>query len=138
METTTRRSVTATLDGAPYTTRISTRGLEMIADEPADHGGSDLGLRPHELLLSSIAACTAITMRMYADRKQWKVDRIHVTASMEREQHGKAIDTRIHLEVDVPTELPADQRERMLQIARACPVHRTLESPIHITSALRT
>jgi len=138
METTTRRSVTATLDGAPYTTRISTRGLEMIADEPADHGGSDLGLRPHELLLSSIAACTAITMRMYADRKQWKVDRILVTASMEREQHGKAIDTRIHLEVDVPTELPADQRERMLQIARACPVHRTLESPIHITSALRT
>lgn len=137
MEATTRRSVTATLDGAPYATRITTRGLELTADEPADHGGQDLGLRPHELLLSAIASCTAITVRMYADRKQWVVPSITVTASMERDQVGKAIDTRIHLELELPFDLPAEQRERLLQIARLCPVHRTLESPIHISSALR-
>ena len=137
MDTITHRSVTATLDGAPYTTRIQSRGLEMLADEPADHGGSDLGLRPHELLLSSLASCTAITLRMYADRKQWQVGSIGVTATMEREQRGKAVDTRIHLEIDVPKSLPAEQRERLLQIAKACPVHRTLESPIHLSSALR-
>ncbi|MEO8590037.1 MAG: OsmC family protein [Flavobacteriales bacterium] len=137
METITRRSVSATLDGAPYTTRITSRGHALIADEPADHGGADLGMRPHELLLSAIASCTAITMRMYADRKGWKADGITVTANLEREQQGKAIDTRIHLEVDLPKDLPADQRERLLQIARMCPVHRTLESPIHLTSELR-
>lgn len=137
MDNITQRSVTATLDGAPYTTRIQSRGLEMLADEPADHGGSDLGLRPHELLLSSLAACTAITVRMYADRKQWKVESIGVTATMEREQRGRAIDTRIHLEIDIPKTLPDEQRERLLQIARSCPVHRTLESPIHLSSSLR-
>lgn len=137
MDSITHRSVTATLDGAPYTTRIQSRGLEMLADEPADHGGSDLGLRPHELLLSSIAACTAITLRMYADRKQWKLASIGVTATMDREQRGSAIDTRIHLEIDVPGSLSPEQRERLLQIAKACPVHRTLESPIRLSSSLR-
>lgn len=137
MDSITQRSVTAILDGAPYTTRIHSRGLEILADEPADHGGSDLGLRPHELLLSSLAACTAITLRMYADRKQWKVGSIGVTATMEREQSGRAVDTRIHLEIDVSKSLPDEQRERLLQIAQACPVHRTLQSPIHLSSTLR-
>ena len=137
METITRRSVSAILDGAPYTTRVTSRGHELIADEPKDHGGRDLGMRPHELFLTAIASCTAITLRMYADRKEWEVGPIAVTASLEREQHGKAVETRIHLEVDVSPDLPPDQRERLLQIARACPVHRTLESPIHLTSALR-
>ena len=73
----------------------------MIADEPKDHGGRDLGMRPHELFLTAIASCTAITLRMYADRKEWEVGPIAVTASLEREQHGKAVETRIHLEVDV-------------------------------------
>ena len=137
MQHTSHRSVTAVLDGAPYATRITTRGREMIADEPTDHGGTDQGLRPHELLLSALASCTAITMRMYADRKQWAVSSIGVTVSMERTQNGAQIDTKIHMEIDLPADLPLEQRERMAQIARACPVHRTLENPIHLTSGLR-
>lgn len=137
MLNTTTRTVTATLDGAPYATRITARGKDIIADEPLDHGGTDLGFRPHELFLSALASCTAITMRMYADRKQWNVSSIGVTINMERDQDGAKVDTRISIEVDLPADLPQDQRERLLQIAKACPVHRTLENPIHLNAHLK-
>lgn len=130
------RRVTATLEGAPYTTRITARGMAFLADEPADHGGADQGPRPHELLLSSLAACTAITMRMYADRKGWPATPITVTAAMAREQRGAQVDTRIRLDIELPPTLSAEQRERMLTIGYACPVHRTLQNPITITAAL--
>ncbi len=137
MQHTSHRSVTAVLEGLPYTTKLTTRGLDLVADEPLDHGGQDLGFRPHELLLSALASCTAITLRMYADRKQWNVAPIGVTVTMERTQSGSSIDTRIHLEIDLPQHLSDEQRARMLQIARSCPVHRTLESPIHLSAGLK-
>lgn len=127
-----KRSITATLDGEPYATRLSTRGISILADEPAEHGGQDLGPRPHELLLGALASCTAITLRMYADRKQWNVGPIEVTAVMDRSQEGNKVDTRIRLEVALRPDLPEDQRARLLQIAAMCPVHRTLENPVHM------
>jgi putative redox protein len=78
-----------------------------------------------------------ITLRMYADRKQWKVPFITVTASMDRTQEGAVVNTELHLEVDLPKDLPIEQRERLLQIAKACPVHRTLENPLHISAGLK-
>lgn len=136
MATRSERSVTATLDGAPYATRITTRGLELIADEPADHGGTDQGLRPHELLLGSLASCTAITLRMYADRKGWSVPSIGITVHMDRTQEGAKIDTDLKITVELPEGLSQEQRERLVQIAKACPVHRTLENPIHLKAEL--
>ena len=133
---TTKRSVSAVLDGAPYATRITTRGLELVADEPSDHGGTNSGMRPHELFLSALASCTAITVRMYADRKGWNTGALTVTASLERTQEGREVDSKIHLDLQVANALPEDQRARLLQIAGMCPVHRTLESPIRITKAL--
>ncbi len=133
---TTERTATAILEGKPYTTRIISRGLETVADEPLDHGGADEGLRPHELLLGALASCTAITLRMYADRKQWSTGAITVTASMDRKQEGKSVETAIHLVIGIAEQLPKDQQERLLQIAGACPVHRTLTSPMHITKAI--
>ncbi len=124
------------LDGAPYRTVLTARGITAVADEPAEHGGQDQGLRPHELLLSALASCTAITLRMYAGRKQWDTGGITVQATLERTQTGRAVESRIHLEIGFGREMPTDQRERLLQIASACPVHRTLESPIHLTSSL--
>ena len=132
----TERSVTAVLDGAPYATRITARGLELISDEPAEHGGTDQGMRPHELLLGALASCTAITLRMYADRKEWNVPRIGITVSMERTQEGAKVETEMTIHVDLPADLPVEQKERLVQIAKACPVHRTLESPIHLKALL--
>lgn len=136
MDKNTHRSVTATLDGLPYTTRIVARGLEAIADEPVDHGGQDTGQRPHELLLGALASCTAITLRMYADRKQWDIGAIRVVAALDRTQTGRSIESRIHLEVAFSGVLETEQRDRLLQIAKSCPVHRTLESPIILSSSL--
>jgi putative redox protein len=129
----THRSVSATLDGAPYVTRLESRGISAIADEPPEHGGQDLGLRPHEWLLGALASCTAITMRMYAERKHWDVGPIHVEAAMDRDQEGSRVDTRIRMEVTLRPDLPAEQRARLLQIAAMCPVHRTLENPISMS-----
>ncbi len=96
-----QRSVTAILDGAPYATRILSGEKTIIADEPVDHGGTDQGFRPHELLLSALASCTAITLRMYADRKGWAVSFIKVRVDMEREQEGAKVDTRMVIVVDL-------------------------------------
>lgn len=133
----THREVTAELSGAPYRTTLTARGITAVADEPAEHGGQDSGLRPHELLLGALASCTAITLRMYAQRKNWDVGAIRVHAALDRRQSGRAVDSRIHLEVSFGKEIPEEQRERLLQIAGACPVHRTLEGPIAITKALK-
>lgn len=129
-------SVTAVLHGAPYRTRLTARGIEAIADEPVDHGGADEGLGPHELLLSALASCTAITLRMYADRKGWETGGITVKASMERIQEGRTVESLMQLDLSFGNDLPADQKERLLQIAGACPVHRTLQSPINIQRSL--
>ena len=99
-------------------------------------GGQDQGPAPHEMLLGGLAACTAITLRMYADRKQWAVGAIEVKVTLEREQKGREIESRIHLAIGFGNPLEEDQRQRLLQIARSCPVHRTLESPIHLSSSL--
>lgn len=132
-----QRHVKASLVGQPFRTEITTRGITAIADEPADHGGTDTGMRPHELLLGALASCTAITLRMYADRKGWDTGGIHVEATLDRSQEGRDVESRIHLEVSFGKDLTPEQTERLLQIAGACPVHRTLESPIHLTRSLK-
>ena len=78
----------------------------------------------------------SITLRMYADRKQLPVRRVEVTCSMDRKAEGGAVDTAFHLTVLVDGDITPEQRERMLQIAAMCPVHRTLTGPLRITAAL--
>jgi putative redox protein len=137
MDTHSRRSVTASLEGEPYTTRISARGLETLADEPADQGGADLGLRPHELLLGALSSCVAITLRMYAGRKDWTITPFKVHAHMDRQQHGASVESAIHVELELPGHLTAEQRQRLQEIAAKCPVHRTLENPIALSIGQR-
>lgn len=136
MEHRSHHTVTAILDGAPYTTRISADGHDLLADEPADLGGSDLGPRPHDLLCASLAACTAITLRMYAARKGWPHEAIRVTAELDRLSANGKVESRFTLKVGLPEGLDDHQRARMLQIATHCPVHRTLENPIHLNAEL--
>ncbi|MBV6404250.1 MAG: OsmC family protein [Flavobacteriales bacterium] len=125
----------ARLDGAPYTTRMTMRGHTVVADEPLDEGGRDEGPKPHEMLCGALAGCTLITMRMYADRKGWPVQALSVDVRMERSTTLGEVETRMHLDIGIEGELDPAQRERLMQIATRCPVHRTLLSPVHISIA---
>jgi putative redox protein len=100
----------------------------VVADEPTENGGADSGPSPQELLAASLASCTAITMVMYAKRKGWDIGDVVVDVDYEPAQRGSP--TRFKLDVRMPKELPEDQRERLMQIAAKCPVHRTLEGEV--------
>ena len=112
----------------------------LIADEPTGVGGLDSGLGPYELLLASLGACTAMTLRLYADRKhlslksvrvQLRHSRIHAEDCAECETKSGMID---HIErvITLEGDLNDGDRERLMEIADKCPVHRTLKSEIDI------
>jgi putative redox protein len=107
-------------------------GHELIADEPEELGGTNLGPAPGELLMLSLASCTAITVRMYADRKTWPLESVAVEVDLEK------VDTtnRFKREVKLTGALSDEQRQRLLQIANACPVHKVLTGPIEIETNL--
>ena len=103
-------------------------GHKLTADEPERHGGTDAGPSPQELLAASLASCTAITMEMYANRKGWDVGEVAVDVTYEPAQRGSP--TKFHMDVQLPKELPGEQREKLMTIAAKCPVHRTLEGEV--------
>ena len=107
---------------------VAVREHRLTADEPREHGGEDSGPSPQELLAASLASCTAITMEMYAERKGWDVGEMVVDVDYEPAQRGSP--TRFVMRVQMPKELPEDQRDRLLQIAAKCPVHRALEGEV--------
>lgn len=107
---------------------VEMREHSVVADEPKDHGGEDSGPSPQELLAGSLASCTAITMEMYAQRKGWDIGDVAVHVDYEPAQRGSP--TRFRMVVDLPKELPEDQRERLMQIGAKCPVHRVLEGEV--------
>jgi uncharacterized OsmC-like protein len=116
----------------------------LTADEPRAAGGDDAGPNPYELLLMSLGACTSMTLRLYAKRKQWPLtrvavrlrhSRIHAEDCAECETKTGFID-RIDREIVLEGPLDEDQRMRMAQIADMCPVHRTLMSEISITTQI--
>jgi putative redox protein len=103
-------------------------GHRITADEPPDQGGSDAGPSPQELLAASLASCTAVTMEMYAKRKGWDLGDVVVDVTYEPAQRGSP--TKFHMDVQLPKDLPEEQREKLLTIAAKCPVHRTLEGEV--------
>jgi putative redox protein len=107
---------------------VEMRTHKLVADEPKEEGGEDTGPNPQELLAASLASCTAITMEMYAQRKGWDVGDVAVHVEYEPAQRGSP--TRFRMRVDLPKELPDDQRERLMQIGAKCPVHRVLEGEV--------
>jgi putative redox protein len=107
---------------------IEIRDHELVADEPEKAGGTDAGPSPQELLAASLASCTAITIEMYANRKGWDIGDIAVDVDYEPAQRGSP--TKFLMKVLLPKELPEEQRERLMQIAAKCPVHRTLEGEV--------
>ena len=124
----------ARLAGGKLVQEVTIRGHELTADEPKDEGGDDEGPSPQELLAASLASCTAITMEMYAQRKGWDVGDMSVDVNYEPAQRGSP--TRFEMVVKMPKELPEDQRQRLMQIAAKCPVHRTLEGEVMFEETL--
>jgi putative redox protein len=107
---------------------VEIRDHSLKADEPRDQGGDDAGPSPQELLAGSLASCTAITMEMYAERKGWNIGEVAVEVNYEPAQRGSP--TKFTMAVQLPKELPEEQREKLMQIAAKCPVHRTLEGEV--------
>ena len=122
----------ATITDEVYRTELQARKHRLIADEPEEDGGKDLGPRPGDFYRMSLASCTAITLRMYANRKNFDVKKIEVSVSTE-EGEGKTI---LHTNIKISGNLDDTQHERMLQIAKRCPVHKVLTNPIEIETKL--
>ncbi len=117
-----------------YTTQINSSTNTLVADEPLSNGGQEKGFAPAELLTASLAACTVITLRMYADRKQWPVDSIHVSINFEHNNESKS--SQFERNISINGNLTTEQKERMLAIANQCYVHKILSNPIHINTKL--
>lgn len=137
--------VTVTETGeAAFTNRVTAGGIQFTADEPIADGGTGQGPNPYELLQAALGACTSMTLRMYANRKGWPLARVTVRVEHakreplpgeESENSGGRIDHFIR-HIMVEGALDQSQRQRLLEIANSCPVHRTLRSRSAIDTLL--
>ena len=105
-------------------------GHSMVIDEPPDRGGADAGPSPMRALSAALAACTAITVEMYAERKGWELGAVEV--EVEREDDGREGARSFTVTLRVPEPLDEEQREKLLVIAGKCPVHRALAGETHV------
>ena len=128
-------TLSAQIDTRLYRTEItSASGNIVIADEPQEMGGKNLGFSPSELLASSLASCTLITLRMYINRKQWEVTEINIKVDFERDLNQKiSLFTR---KIEIIGEVDDKQRQRLETIANSCPIHKTLTNSIEIKTTL--
>lgn len=134
--------VTGRADG--FTQEISTGTHRLRADEPIAAGGADTGPDPYALLLSALGACTSMTLAMYARRKNWPLEAVTVSLRHRRiysedcagcEDSPRRIE-RIDREIALAGAVDDEQRQRLLDIADKCPVHRTLTSTVEIETRL--
>jgi putative redox protein len=125
-----------------FTTEVQAGNHHFLADEPKSAGGDDLGPTPYELLNAGLGTCTAMTLHMYARRKEWNLEsvRVHLehnkTHKKDSDEGGK-LDEFIR-EIELEGELDNDQRERLLEIANKCPVHKTMSRGVRVKSELLT
>lgn len=129
----------------PYQNEVLIDGRKFFADEPASYGGADTGPDPYAWVIAGLGACTSITMRMYANRKKWPVERVTIRLEHDKRHADDCVDCGPGDRIDVFTryieiegDLDEEQRARMLEIADRCPVHRTLENGAKVETHLVT
>ena len=136
-------TVTESGDG-PYAQAIDASGHPLRGDEPEHAGGHDTGPNPSDLLMAALGSCTSMTLRMYANHKQWPLGRVSVRLTHEKihaadcaecETKDGKLD-RFDRVIAIEGDLDDEQRARLLQIADRCPVHRTLHSEVHVVTRL--
>jgi putative redox protein len=135
--------VTASVGTTGFRVDVAARTHAFVADEPLPAGGTDLGPTPYEYLLAALGGCMAMTLRMYADRKQWPLEGVRVRLRTARSHLADCADctstavgiTTLEREVELFGPLDEAQRQRLLLIAERCPVKQTLERGIEVRAA---
>lgn len=131
------------LAGDSYTSEILTPFHHLLADEPESVGGQNLGPTPYDLLMASLGTCTAMTLKMYANRKGWDLEEINVFLNHEKVHQKDAEDakdgklSKFTRYLEIKGELTEEMKEKLLEIADKCPVHKTLHEPILVETSFR-
>jgi putative redox protein len=133
-------------NAGPFAETVRAGTHTLLADEPVASGGNDTGPDPYSYLLTALGTCTAMTLRVYARQKKWPLQKVKVQLQHDKiyakdcadceTKEGKV--DRIERLIELEGPLDDTQRQRLLQIADHCPVHRTLTSEIRITTRLGT
>jgi putative redox protein len=122
--------------GEVYTTTITSGKRSLIADEPIDVGGLDLGPAPGEYICMALASCKAITLRMYVQRKKWNVEVIKVRTTLVKGDHMPTGQNTFFCELSFTGDLNDEQKKRLLEIAKVCPIDKLLHKPSDIVSLI--
>lgn len=128
------REAFISLGREPFAARVTVADNTFTIDEPRELGGGDTGPTPAEVLLSSLAACKAITAKMYADRKSWPLEGVDAVARASA-MDGYAV-AEIEVQLRFRGDLSAEQRERLLGIAEKCPVQKAITTGVKVTATL--
>ena len=128
------KPVTGSIGTEKYRCSIEWRNGKFIADEPESSGGLDTGPDPFTLLLSSVASCALVTMRMYIDRKNWDVPLITVNANLYQETVNETLTTIIDRDIIFGDSVTNEQKVRLMEIANLCPISKILENDIKLRS----
>ncbi len=123
----------STLTKPDLSTHVQIRQHELISDVSSELGGHDTGPNPHELLETSLATCTGITVQMYANRKKWSLTSVQVSVKIISETRDQTVISR---DVSFLGDLTSEERELLLQIANKCPIHRLLSGPVLIQTVM--
>jgi len=134
MEYKLQKPVHGTIGTEKYQCVIEWRNGQFIADEPEKNGGKDTGPDPFTLLLSSLASCTLVTLRMYIDRKGWNIPEIKVNVNLFQTKDGENTNTFIDRDITFAAGVEQEQKNRLLEIAQQCPVSKILEGNIKVRS----
>jgi putative redox protein len=138
------RTVVVEGPAAKFRTEVTVNGHRLTVDEPVPVGGTDAGPSPYEMLLAALGSCTAMTLRLYADRRKWPLERavvklrhhkVHAQDCVDCETKPAKMDV-IDRVLELKGPLDEQQRAKLLEIAERCPVHQTLRSELRVNTTL--